>query len=249
MARPRASLSGSPSWELRERSSKRARPCSRTTLSRAAVSRASIFSVSILQSLPIDDLVIAGNVHYLRGERARAPRAAPFAFAGGAHTPPPYASAFSRRKGRPAQKRAWTSERSTSRTTGSASASCGGGSSSLGSRCPREKSSSSRGTAAPESPSSCPALPPSPSISISTSQGGLDETWRELSLGLDKRFFEDALSLRAGLRAEAGGREGARPAFSAGAAVRIRFLVLEAAYQGSSEARDEALWFGLTVSP
>jgi hypothetical protein len=31
--------------------------------------------------------------------------------------------------------------------------------------------------------------------------------------------------------------------------VRIRFVVVEVAYQGSSEMRDEALWFGVTVSP
>ncbi len=82
-----------------------------------------------------------------------------------------------------------------------------------------------------------------------TSQGGIDETWRELSLGVDKRFFDDGLALRAGLRAETGGDDGARPAFSAGFAVRIRFLLLEAAYQGSSGNRDEALWFGVTVTP
>jgi hypothetical protein len=82
-----------------------------------------------------------------------------------------------------------------------------------------------------------------------SSQGGVDESWRELSLGVDKRWFDDLLSLRAGLRAETGSGRGARPAFSAGVGVRVRFLVVEAAYQGSSAARDEALWFGATISP
>jgi len=31
--------------------------------------------------------------------------------------------------------------------------------------------------------------------------------------------------------------------------VRIRFVVAEVAYQGSSQSRDEALWFGVTISP
>jgi hypothetical protein len=82
-----------------------------------------------------------------------------------------------------------------------------------------------------------------------SSQGGDDESWRELSLGAEKRFFEDVLSLRGGLRVETGSGRGASPGFSAGVGVRIRFMVAEAAYQGSTDSRDEALWFGITVSP
>jgi hypothetical protein len=82
-----------------------------------------------------------------------------------------------------------------------------------------------------------------------TSQGSEEESWREISFGAEKRFFDDVLSLRGGVRAETGSGRGARPAFSAGVGVRIRFVVAEVAYQGATDSRDESLWFSVTVSP
>ena len=81
---------------------------------------------------------------------------------------------------------------------------------------------------------------------LSTQRAGADR-FRELSLGFEKGLFDGALSLRAGLRAEAGSGRGARPAFSLGAGAEIRFLLAEVAYVSSSEGRDETVWFALTV--
>jgi len=82
-----------------------------------------------------------------------------------------------------------------------------------------------------------------------TRQGGIDggSGWRELSLGVSKDFFGDALSLRAGLRAETGSGGGARPAFSVGAGGRVAFLRFDVAYLASNDERDDSLWFGVSV--
>jgi hypothetical protein len=205
-------------------------------------------SLSILQSLPLDDLVIAGNIHYLRGE--------------GHELLESLASlAPEERTPEAVRGRVLKTEGETSSTA----------SVDLGALYqpndwlrlgvmwrrlfePGFRLPSGEELVLPRHARAGAAffLPRETTLAFDfdlTEQGGVDQTWRELSLGVDKRFFEDALSLRAGLRAEAGGAEGARPAFSGGAAVRVRFLVLEAAYQGSSGKRDEALWFGITVSP
>jgi hypothetical protein len=80
-------------------------------------------------------------------------------------------------------------------------------------------------------------------------QGVEQENWRELSLGAEKQFFGDALSLRAGVRAEVGSGRGARPAFSVGAGGRIRFVSIDVAYLGAREDRDRSLWATITLSP
>jgi hypothetical protein len=205
-------------------------------------------SVSILQSLPIDDLVIAGNVHYLRGESHELFESMA-ALSPGAGTP----SAI--------RERVMDTEGEESSTA----------SVDLGALYqpsdwlrlglmwrrlfePGFPLPSGEEIVLPRHGRAGVAffLPRATTVSFDfdlSSQGGDEESWRELSLGVEKSFFEDILSLRAGLRAETGSGRGARPAFSAGAAVKIRFLVVEAAYQGSSEGRDEALWFGITVSP
>ncbi len=206
------------------------------------------FSVSILQSLPIDDLVIAGNVHYLRREshdlfEAKA------SLSPGEQTP----SAI--------RNRVLATEGDVSSTA----------SVDLGALYqphewlrlglmwrrlfePAFRLPSGEEIVLPRHGRAGVAffLPRATTLSFDfdlSSQGSVDEDWRELSLGVDKRLFDDALSLRAGLRAETGSGRGARPAFSAGLGLRIRFVVVELAYQGSSEMRDEALWFGVSVSP
>ncbi len=205
-------------------------------------------SVSILQSLPIDDLVIAGNLHYLRGET---------------HELRESLASLS------------PDERAPSAVLERVLATEGEGSSTasvdLGALYqpndwlrlglawrrlfePAFRLPSGEELVLPRHGRAGVAvlLPQAVTLAFDfdlTSQGGVDETWRELSLGVDKRFFDDFLSLRAGARAEMGGDDGSRPAFSAGVAVRVRFLLLEAAYQGSGEGRDEGLWFGVTVTP
>jgi hypothetical protein len=208
-------------------------------------------SVSILQSLPIDDLVIAGNIHYLRGDAHELLEALP---------------SLSAQERTPAavRDRVLDAEGETSST---ASVDLGALYQPndwlrLGLMCSRLFEPgfglpSGEELVLPRHARAGAAffLPHETTLAFDfdltsqASQGSFDETWRELALGVDKRFFDDVLALRAGLRAEAGSGEGTRPAFSAGAAVRIKFLVLEVAYQSSSESRDEALWLGVTVSP
>jgi len=205
-------------------------------------------SVSILQSLPIDDLVVAGNVHYLRGE---------------SHELFESLASLS-----PAEQ---TPSAIGDRVLGTESEGTSTASLDLGALYqPRDwlrlgvmwrrlfepgfRLPSGEEIVLPRHGRAGVAffLPQATTLSFDfdlSSQGGADERFREVSLGVDKRLLDDALSLRAGLRAETGSGRGARPAFSAGAGVRIRFLVVEAAYHGSTEARDEALWFGVTVSP
>ncbi len=205
-------------------------------------------SVSVLHSLPIDDLVIAGNVHYLRGESHELFESMA-ALSPGAGTPSAIRDRVMATEGEESstasvdlgalyQPRDWLRLGLMWRRLFE----------------PAFPLPSGEEIALPRHGRAGVAffLPQATTVSFDfdlSSQGGVDESWRELSLGVDKRLFEDILSLRAGVRAETGSGRGARPAFSAGAGVRVRFLVLEAAYQGSSGGRDEALWFGVTVSP
>jgi hypothetical protein len=205
-------------------------------------------SVSILQSLPLDDLVIAGNVHYVNGE---------------AHELFESLASLSPGDQAPAavRDRVMATE-----GEGSSTASVDLGALYQPSDWvrlglmwrrlfePGFRLPSGEEIVLPHHGRAGVAffLPRETTVSFDfdlTSQGADDDSWRELSLGVEKRLFDEVLSLRAGLRAEAGSDRGARPAFSAGLGVRIRFVVVEAAYQGSSESRDEALWFAVTISP
>jgi hypothetical protein len=205
-------------------------------------------SVSILHSLPLDDLVIAGNVHYLRGEAHEifesAASLAPGDDAASAirdrvlAAPGETSATSSLDLGALYQPNDWVRLGLMWR-----------GLFEPGFRLP-----SGEEIVLPRHGRAGVAffLPRDTNLAFDfdlSTQGTVDESWRELSLGVDKRFFEDALSLRAGLRAETGSGRGARPAFTAGLGVRIRFVVVEAAYEGSSGGRDEALWFAVTVSP
>ncbi len=205
-------------------------------------------SVSILQSLPIDDLVIAGSVHYLRGESHELFESLA-SLSPGDQTPSSIRDRVLATEGE-----------------GSSTASVDLGALyqpndwlRLGLMWrrlfePGFLLPSGEEIVLPRHGRAGVAflLPGATTLSLDldlSSQGGVDEGWRELSLGVDKRVFDEALSLRAGLRAETGSGRGARPAFSAGLGVRIRFVVAEVAYQGSGEGQDEALWFGVTISP
>ncbi len=205
-------------------------------------------SVSILQSLPLDDLVIAGNVHYLRGEGHELFESLS-SLSPGEKTP---ASVMDRVLDAPGftsstasvdlgalyQPRHWVRLGIMWRRLFEPAFALPSGQEIVLSRHGRAGAAF--------------FLPRGTTVSFDvdlSSQGEGDESWREISLGAEKRFFDDVLSLRGGVRAETGSGEGARPAFSAGVGVRIRFVVAEAAYQGSTGSRDEALWFGITVSP
>ena len=206
------------------------------------------FSVSILQSLPIDDLVIAGNVHYLRGESHELFESLA-SLVPGDQTPSSIrdrvlategevSSTASMDLGALYQPRDWLRLGLMWRRLFEP-----------GFRLP-----SGEEIVLPPHGRAGVAffLPGATTLSFDfdlSSQGDAGERWRELSLGVDKRLLDDALSLRAGLRAETGSGRGARPAFSAGVGVRIRFVVAEVAYEGSREGQDEALWFGVTISP
>ena len=84
-------------------------------------------------------------------------------------------------------------------------------------------------------------------VDLST-QGSDSDRWREISLGAEKGFFDRRAFVRGGLRAEAGSELGTRPALSIGAGVQFWKLELEAAYLGSSRSRDEAYWIGLSLA-
>lgn len=205
-------------------------------------------SVSVVQSLPLDDLVIAGTVHYLRGESRElleSPEALPDEEQSPsairerlASIPGESSSTATFDLGALYQPRDWIRLGMTWRRL-----------TEPGFELPAagEIVLSRHGRAGVAF-----FLPRGATLSFDadlTSQGGAEESWRELSFGVDQRLFANALSLRAGLRAETGSERGARPAFSAGIGVKIRFVVAEIAYEGSDGSRDESLWFGVALRP
>ena len=79
-----------------------------------------------------------------------------------------------------------------------------------------------------------------------SSVGRNGDTWRELSFGIEKGFFDGRLFTRAGVRSEVGSERGSRPAWSIGAGGKILRVRVEGAYLGSSGGRDEAFWVGVS---
>jgi len=79
-------------------------------------------------------------------------------------------------------------------------------------------------------------------------QGTGADTWRETSIGMEKGWFEDRAFVRGGLRVEIGSELGARPDVSFGGGVQFWVLEVEGAYVGSSGLRDEAYWFGVSLA-
>jgi len=80
-----------------------------------------------------------------------------------------------------------------------------------------------------------------------STQGSSSDTWREISLGAEKGFGSRVF-VRGGVRAEAGSEFGSRPALSIGAGVQFWKLELEVAYLGASGSRAEAYWVGLSLA-
>jgi hypothetical protein len=81
-----------------------------------------------------------------------------------------------------------------------------------------------------------------------STQGPSSDPWREISLGAEKGLLDRRLFIRAGLRAEAGSDLGSRPALALGAGVQFWKLELEAAYLTSTSHRDQAYWIGLSLA-
>jgi hypothetical protein len=205
-------------------------------------------SVSVVQSLPLDDLVIAGTIHYLRGEsralvesldalsaEERSPSAIRERLGS---IPGETSSTASFDLGALYQPRDWVRFGMMWRRL-----------TEPGFELPTagEIVLSRHGRAGVAF-----FLPRGATLSFDadlTSQGRSEDDWRELSFGAEQRFFASALSLRTGLRAEIGSDRGARPAFSAGIGVKFRFVVAEIAYEGSDGTRDESLWFGVRLRP
>ena len=85
-------------------------------------------------------------------------------------------------------------------------------------------------------------------VDLSTQTAG-DDTWREASFGVEKGFSDGRAFLRAGLRADLGSELGARPSVSFGGGVRVWSLLLEATYLGTRGMGHEAYWLGVTLAP
>jgi hypothetical protein len=84
-------------------------------------------------------------------------------------------------------------------------------------------------------------------VDLST-QGPADDGWREVALGAEKGLFDRRVHVRGGVRAEVGSDLGTRPAIAVGAGVHVWLFELQAAYLGSSGRRDEAYWFGVSLA-
>lgn len=204
-------------------------------------------AVSVLQSLPLDNLVIAGNVHYLRGETFGGEGAAGVSSdswdvdLGVLYAPNDFVRAgLMVRQIRGARFRTavegGTLELPTLARAG------------LSFRLPFEALVAldvdlSRQSQSRQSHQSHQAHQARPS-----QQGVLDDTWREISVGFEKSFLDKRLIVRGGLRAEAGSALGSRPAFSVGGGAQFWLLELEAAFLGSSGRHDEAFWLGVTLA-
>ena len=194
-------------------------------------------AVSILQSLPLDNLVIAGNVHYLRGELFGEGAAGVSSDSWDVDLGVMYEPNNVVRAGLMVRQIRGARFRSAAEggmrelpTLARAGVSF---------RLPRDaliafdvdlSRQSSEAYRAPQA------------------DHGVRDTWREISVGFEKSFLDKSLSLRGGLRVEAGSELGSRPAFSVGAGARVWVLELEAAYLGSSGRRDEAFWLGVTLA-
>ena len=192
-------------------------------------------AVSILQSLPLEDLVIAGNVHYLRGESFGDEGAAGVSSdswdvdLGVMYEPNDVVRAgLMVRQIRGARFRTATLgailELPTLARAG------------VSFRLPRSALVAFDVDLSRQSHQAHQAH-----------QGVFDDTWREISVGFEKSFMDERLSVRGGLRAEAGSELGSRPAFSVGGGAQVWVLELEAAYLGSSGRRAQAFWLGVTL--
>ncbi len=211
-------------------------------------------AVSILQSLPLDDLVIAGNVHYLRGESFGDEGAAGVSSGswdvdlGVMYEPNDVVRAgLMVRQIRGARFRTATLGATLELPTLARAG--------VSFRLPRnalvafDVDLSRQSHQAHQAHQARQARQSHQAREAHQArQGVLDDTWREISVGFEKSFRDKRLSVRGGLRAEAGSELGFRPAFSVGGGAQVWVLELEAAYFGSSGRRGEAFWLGVTLA-
>ncbi len=72
--------------------------------------------------------------------------------------------------------------------------------------------------------------------------------WRELSVGVEKAWGSRRVAVRAGLRTEIAGGSLARPGVSLGGGIRIAMVIVDFGVITSTQRRQGALWLGVSLS-
>ena len=72
--------------------------------------------------------------------------------------------------------------------------------------------------------------------------------WRELSVGVEKAWGSRRVAVRGGLRTEIAGSSLSRPGISVGVGVRIAMVVVDFGAIASTKRRQGALWLGVSLS-
>lgn len=203
-------------------------------------------AVSILQSLPVDNLVVAANLHYLRGSvfarrdrtDALSSQASPRSLFDRSRVGERGKSdAFGLDLAGMYEPRPWLRLGVMLRNASEPSF-----------RSPRgENVVASRHARAGALFELSRATRLAVDVDLS-SQGGERDEWREISFGAERELFDRAVALRAGLRAEIGGSRGARSALSLGVGGRLPWVLLDAAFVVSDSGRDASLFVGATLA-
>jgi hypothetical protein len=202
-------------------------------------------TLSILQSLPIDNLVVAGNIHYLRGTAFESDEI--LAGLSSAELDPVAISSRARsREGRSSQT--WAVDLA---ALYEPNPWLRVGVMWRGLNEPEFETASGSAIVSPRHARAGLAfrLPTDVLVAFDadiSSRGSENDRWREMSLGAEKGFFDRRVFARVGTRVEVGSDLGARPALSLGAGAKIRFLLVEVAYLAAASDRDRAWWFGMT---
>jgi hypothetical protein len=77
---------------------------------------------------------------------------------------------------------------------------------------------------------------------------GGGDSWRELAIGAEKSWRRGRIAIRGGLRTEAAGGRLERPGFSLGVGLGVSKVVVEVGAMTSTERRQGAVWLGVTLS-
>jgi len=82
---------------------------------------------------------------------------------------------------------------------------------------------------------------------LSEREGAIEQNdWRELAAGVEKSWKEGALTLRGGLRSELGGGTFGAPGISGGIAVKLGAVLAEVGAMTATRRRSASLWLGVT---
>ncbi len=87
--------------------------------------------------------------------------------------------------------------------------------------------------------------PWSPPVS---SPAGSTQHWRELSVGVEKAWGSRRVAVRGGLRTELAAGSMTRPGVSLGVGVRIAMVIVDLGVMTSTKRRQGALWLGVSLS-